>query len=57
MTNFEKWRAGLALEDLINIIAPVYKSCEPCPASYFCDDSEGSCADAINAWASQEVGE
>jgi hypothetical protein len=53
MTNFEKWREGLTVDDFIQYH---YGTCGRCPSDIGCSE-ELPCIEAIKQWANQEAGE
>jgi hypothetical protein len=61
MTNFEKWRSKLTVEDfVVNGHKDIIFSflCNMCPAKNYCDSTPenelGGCADILRQWAKQE---
>jgi len=56
MTNFEKWREGLTVEDLADIIDSSPGCPRRCPAKEPCAGSV-PCKRHFLDWANQEVGE
>jgi len=59
MTNFEKWKSELTIEDLINNNAydTIALSCKNCPAYDNCTAGYGVCINNFYQWAEQEVDE
>jgi len=51
MTNFEKWKKDLTIENALAIFKCC--GCEGCPAEEVCKVTEG-CEKAFNLWAQQE---
>ena len=62
MTNFEKWKSELTLDDLIphGRAAPFY-NCQSCPVAGHCEETSDRrknskrCHDVFKEWAESEV--
>lgn len=57
MTNFEKWKQSLEMQEVMKKLAASSLVCDFCPARYECDGTGTKCKDNFIAWACKEVEE
>lgn len=53
MTNFEKWKQELSVEDAVEAFVESL-TCEFCPANQDCRPPFNKCVDAFKGWAENE---
>lgn len=57
MTNFEKWRQSLEMQEVMKKLAASSLVCDFCPARHECAGTGTKCKDYFVVWANKEVEE
>ena len=57
MTNFEKWKQSLEMQEVMKKLAASSLVCDFCPVRYECAGAGTKCKDYFVVWANKEVEE